>query len=132
MGRRGEVLMVLASLFCRAWCEGCVVETQKCNFPFTRSGSGPHYSCQATNASGGYFCRSQLGEEGQERHVYGLCNGGCYDDLSQESPTVFEENDIFSGMCKTAASSCQFPFTYQVQSAVHSAVWCSEGEEYQS
>ena len=22
MGRRGEVLMVLASLFCRAWCEG--------------------------------------------------------------------------------------------------------------
>ena len=40
---------------------------------------------QATNGSngsggGGFFCRSQIGSEGRERHTYGLCNGGCYEE----------------------------------------------------
>jgi len=96
--------------------EDCVVETQKCNFPFSSPSGELHYSCQATNGSisgsrEGFFCRSQIGAEGRERHTYGLCNGGCYED-DEVTPLDFTEDDIMSLFCSTAASPCQFPFTW--------------------
>lgn len=109
------LLLVVMGLLAGVLGEECVVETQKCNFPFTDPGSGQlHFSCQATDnstASPEFFCRSQIGEEGQERHTYGLCNGGCYD-LDGVTPMVFEEDDFMATMCSTAASHCKFPFSW--------------------
>jgi hypothetical protein len=84
----------------------CVVESHRCGFPF-RSFSSPeeHYSCQEDD--GGHYCYSQVGE----RHVYGLCNGGCYQE-DGETPTMFEEDDPMAFFCKTAASPCIFPFVW--------------------
>ena len=51
-----------------------MVESHRCGFPFLSSSSpvSQHYSCQP--GPSGDYCYSQVGE----RHVYGLCNGGCY------------------------------------------------------
>jgi len=110
------ILFHLVALVAVVIGEDCLVETQKCSFPFSSPGSGElHYSCQATSNSSSsleYFCRSQVGEKGQERHTYGLCNGGCYD-LDAVTPMIFEEDDIMAGMCRTAASPCKFPFIWE-------------------
>ena len=86
------------------------------------------YSLQATNGSisgnrEGFFCRSQIGAEGRERHTYGLCNGGCYEDdegeilvVGQCAPHIFkymmrlhEEEESARSLdkiCREGAGSC--------------------------
>jgi len=86
----------------------CVVESHRCDFPFSSVSSSPvshHYSCQP--GAGGDYCYSQVGE----RHVYGLCNGGCYQE-DGVTPTIFEEDDPMAFFCKTSASPCIFPFIW--------------------
>eukprot|EP00090_Calanus_glacialis_P012621 TRINITY_DN21223_c0_g1_i6.p1 TRINITY_DN21223_c0_g1~~TRINITY_DN21223_c0_g1_i6.p1 ORF type:complete len:399 (-),score=107.26 TRINITY_DN21223_c0_g1_i6:610-1806(-) len=88
----------------------CVVESHRCGFPFSSSPSSSsslprHYSCQASNAL--HFCYSQVGA----RHVYGVCNGGCFQE-DGVTPIIFEEDDAMAFFCKTAASPCQFPFIW--------------------
>jgi len=83
----------------------CVVESHRCVFPFLSVSSSQHYSCQPGPA--GDYCYSQVGE----RHVYGLCNGGCYQD-DGVTPTIFEEDDPMAFFCKTSASPCIFPFIW--------------------
>jgi len=84
-----------------------VVESHRCSFPFS-SGESEHYSCQPSNSSESTeYCYSQIGQ----RHVYGICNGGCYQE-DGETPIVFEEEDPMAFFCKTAASECQFPFIW--------------------
>lgn len=85
----------------------CVVESHRCNFPFSSGSVSQHYSCQPSNSSG-HYCHSQVGT----RHVYGLCNGGCYEDEEKVFPIQFEVEDAMAFFCKTAASPCQFPFVW--------------------
>merc|ERR550519_1493511 len=83
----------------------CVVESHRCYFPFTSVESGEQfYSCQPSNSSGGeaiHYCHSQVGN----RHVYGVCNGGCYQE-DDVTPIIFEEEDAMAFFCKTAPSPC--------------------------
>ena len=100
----------------RMTCAGeCVVESHRCSFPFSGSSPGQeHYSCQAAEGGGGggnqsqHYCRAQVGD----RHVSGACNSQCYD-LDGVTPAVFEEEDPSAIFCKTEASPCIFPFSWE-------------------
>lgn len=100
----------------------CVVESHRCNFPFSSGSESQHYSCQPSNSSG-HYCHSQVGN----RHVYGLCNGGCYEDEEKVFPIQFEVEDAMAFFCKTAASPCQFPFVWN---GVTYTSCTSEGSEF--
>lgn len=101
------ILLLCVSLLGVNFVHGeCVVESHRCGFPFSSSTSTEaHYSCQADGNK--HFCYSQVGE----RHVYGVCNGGCYED-DGETPIIFEEEDAMAFFCKTAATPCIFPFSW--------------------
>jgi len=112
MGGGGGVLapLLLPLLWPAAVTGACVVEQHRCSFPFSVGGV-EHYSCQpSTNNSSlaHHYCYSQV----EERHVYGVCNGGCYEE-DGVSPIQFEPDDPMAYFCKTASSECQFPFVWE-------------------
>ena len=95
----------------------CVVESHRCSFPFSDSEDPGvvHYSCQgevSTNETRDqgelHYCRAQVGD----RHVSGVCNTHCYTEDGL-TPAEFEEDDPVAIFCKTEASECLFPFTWE-------------------
>ena len=49
-----DMFSIVQSLELKQSHPGCVVETQKCNFPFSSPGSGQlHWSCQVRGTAGG-------------------------------------------------------------------------------
>jgi len=89
----------------------CVIESQRCDFPFQREDE-TFYGCAEDENSHSYYCATQLGE----KYVTGICNGGCFED--DGSPSFFNTSmgdDVLAIFCKTRASPCVFPFTWENQ-----------------